>query len=113
MKIETFKFKHSEIQYYVVDGQPWFRGKDVANILEYVDTKKAITAHVDDDYKKKLEDIMGNDSPPPIGYHERTAVYINEPSLYKLLFISKKKEAKAFTDWVCSEVLPSTRQTGS
>ncbi|MFM7982901.1 MAG: BRO family protein, partial [Candidatus Fonsibacter sp.] len=40
-EIQTFKFNNSEIKYYVVDGQPWFRGKDVATILEYVDTKKA------------------------------------------------------------------------
>ena len=71
----------------------------MANILEYVDTKKAITAHVDDDYKKKLEELMGINS-ISIGYHERTDVYINEPGLYKLIFRSKMKEAETFTDWV-------------
>ena len=111
-EIETFKFNNSEIQYYVVDGKPWFRGKDVATFLEYVNTKQALIAHVDDDYTKKLEELMGINS-IPIGYHERTAVYINEPGLYKLIFSSKMKEAKTFTDWVCSEVLPSIRQTGS
>ncbi|MFM7978275.1 MAG: Bro-N domain-containing protein, partial [Candidatus Fonsibacter sp.] len=46
-------------------------------------------------------------------YNARHAIYINEPSLYKLIFSSKMKEAKAFTKWVCSEVLPSIRKTGS
>ena len=38
--------------------------------------------------------------------------FINEPNLYKCIFQSRKKEAEAFQDWVCNEVLPSIRQTG-
>jgi prophage antirepressor-like protein len=38
---------------------------------------------------------------------------INEPNLYRLIFRSNKKEAKAFQDWVFEEVLPAIRQTGS
>ena len=49
----------------------------------------------------------------PIGYHEQTAVYINEPSLYKLIFNSEMKKARSFTNWACSEVLQSLCRTGS
>lgn len=38
--------------------------------------------------------------------------FITEPNLYKCIFQSRKKEAEAFQDWVCSEVLPSIRKTG-
>ena len=48
-----------------------------------------------------------------IGYHEQTAVYINEPSLYKLIYRSTATHVDAFTYGVCSEVLPSIRKTGS
>ncbi|MFM7983623.1 MAG: Bro-N domain-containing protein [Candidatus Fonsibacter sp.] len=58
-EIQTFKFNNSEIKYYVVDGQPWFRGKDLATILEYVNTKQALIAHVDNDYKKEIGRVNG------------------------------------------------------
>lgn len=38
--------------------------------------------------------------------------FITEPNLYKCIFQSRKKEAEAFQDWVCNEVLPSIRKTG-
>lgn len=31
-----------------INGEPWFVGKDVAEILGYVDTNKAIAMHVDE-----------------------------------------------------------------
>ena len=43
----------------------------------------------------------------------KKSVYINEPGLYALIMGSKKPEAKAVKKWVCSEVLPSIRKTGS
>jgi prophage antirepressor-like protein len=42
----------------------------------------------------------------------QSALFINEPNLYKCIFQSRKKEAEAFQDWVCSEVLPAIRKTG-
>lgn len=39
-------------------------------------------------------------------------IFIGEPNLYKCIFQSRKKEAEAFQDWVCKEVLPSIRKTG-
>ena len=38
--------------------------------------------------------------------------FITEPNLYKCIFQSRKKEAEAFQDWVCSDVLPSIRKNG-
>lgn len=40
-------------------------------------------------------------------------LYINESNLYKLIFSSRKPEAKKFEDWITSEVIPSIRKTGS
>lgn len=42
----------------------------------------------------------------------QSALFINEPNLYKCIFQSRKKEAEAFQDWVCGEVLPAIRKTG-
>ena len=32
----------------VINGEPWFVGKEVASVLGYTDTRKAIRMHVDD-----------------------------------------------------------------
>ena len=40
-------------------------------------------------------------------------MYINEPGLYKRIFRSKAKHAEEFTDWVCSEALPSSKKHGA
>lgn len=42
----------------------------------------------------------------------QSALFINEPNLYKCIFQSRKKEAEAFQEWVCDEVLPAIRKTG-
>lgn len=39
--------------------------------------------------------------------------FIDEPNLYKCIFQSRKKEAELFQDWICEEVIPSIRKTGS
>jgi len=49
----------------------------------------------------------------PLDANAKNSMYINESGLYSLIMDSKKPEAKAFKKWVCSEVLPSIRKTGS
>ena len=89
-----------------VDGEPWFVGKDVAEVLGYSDTNKAVAMHVDDE-DKKLNDKTS------LSFGQRGATLINESGLYALIFGSKLDKAKAFKRWVTSEVLPAIRKTGS
>ena len=91
--------------------QPWLKGKYLATLLDYADTKQAIAKHASEDDRKKMEELMGVQE-TPIGYRERTAIYINESGLYCLSFGSKKREALMFKQWVTSEVLPSIRKHG-
>ena len=86
------------------DGQPWFVGKDVAAILGYKNTSKALADHVD------TEDKLNNDSLSSLG--QRGGWIINESGLYSLIISSKKPEAKAFKRWITSNVLPTIRKTG-
>ena len=46
-----------DIRYILVDGEPWFKGKEVATALGYADTKKAISKNVDDCDIKKLGEL--------------------------------------------------------
>lgn len=87
-----------------LNGAPYFVGKDVAAILGYSDTAKAIRTHVDDEDKGVDEMVT------PGGKQQLTI--INESGLYSLILSSKLPKAKEFKHWVTSEVLPTIRKHG-
>lgn len=88
-----------------INGDPWFVGKDIAEILGYERPTKAVSDHVDSDDR---DEIPIQDS---IGRMQKTPV-INESGLYSLILSSKLPAAKRFKRWVTSEVLPQIRKTG-
>ena len=90
-----------------VNGEPYFVGKDVAEILGYAKPENAVSTHVDDEDKTTTL-IQGTGS-----NYKSKAVIINESGLYSLILSSKLPKAKEFKHWVTSEVLPSIRKTGS
>ena len=94
-----------EIRTVTIDNEPWFVGKDVADILEYTNTAKAIRDHVDDEDKLTERIVLSGQN--------REAIFINESGLYSLILSSKMPNAKKFKHWVTSEVLPAIRKTGS
>lgn len=87
------------------NNEPWFVGKDVAEILEYKESNKAINRHVDEDDRMKhpITDNLGR---------KQETYLINESGLYSLIFSSKMEKAKEFKRWVTSEVLPAIRRDG-
>ena len=107
MKNEMKIFENEEfgkVRTVVKDGEPWLVGKDVAEILEYKDTAKAIRTHVDaDDKGVSILDTPGG---------KQKITVINESGLYGLVLSSKMPKAKEFRRWVTSHVLPTIRRTG-
>lgn len=91
-----------------VKNEPWFVGKDVAEILGYKDSADALKKHVDveDKYLVKAGEM------PTLKTSNYGAYIINESGLYSLILSSKLPKAKEFKHWVTSEVLPAIRQTG-
>lgn len=89
------------------DGILWFIGKDVADVLEYKNPRKAITDHVDEEDRRK-QNIPTSQNVTLVA----ATWLINESGLYSLILSSKLPKAKAFKRWVTSEVLPSIRRTG-
>ena len=87
-----------------INNEPWFVGKDIADILEYTNTAKAIRDHVDDEDKLTERIVLSGQN--------REAILINESGLYSLILSSKMSNAKKFKRWVTSEVLPSIRKHG-
>lgn len=108
MESEIKVFKNAEfgsVRTVIVDGVIYFVGKDVADILGYSETAKAIREHVDN------EDRGVSKIDTPGGKQKMTI--INESGLYSLILSSKLANAKKFKRWVTSEVLPSIRKTGT
>lgn len=91
-----------------MNGEPWFVGKDVAEILGYSNTKKALADHVDPEDKMQGDGVTIRD---PMGREQHPTV-INESGLYSLILSSKLPKAKEFKHWVTSDVIPSIRKTG-
>ena len=102
--LQTFNFEDLPVRTLTVDEEPYFVGKDVADILGYKKTANAINKHVDDEDKGVTK--LGT----PGGMQNVTI--INESGLYSLIFSSKLESAKRFKHWVTSEVLPAIRKHG-
>jgi len=101
---EIFNFNGKAVRTVTVDNEPYFVGKDVAEILGYSGTAKAIRTHVDGEDKG----VTTMDTPGG----KQDLVIINESGLYSLILSSKLPQAKEFKRWVTSEVLPTIRKHG-
>lgn len=87
-----------------INNEPWFVGKDVAEVLGYSNPRDALDRHIDAEDKATVGIHDGSQS--------RNMVVINESGLYSLIMSSKLPTAKEFKRWVTSEVLPSIRKNG-
>ena len=112
-EVQIFKNPElGQVRTVVIDGEPWFVGKDVAIALGYEKPTKAVSSHVDEEDKKmgiqngapSIKDSLGRTQYP---------VFINESGLYSLVLSSKLPTAKKFKRWITSEVLPAIRKHGA
>ena len=87
-----------------IEGNPYFVGKDVADILGYANTRKALLDHVDEEDKG----VTKCDTPGG----KQDLIIIDESGLYSLILSSKMPNAKKFKRWVTNEVLPAIRKHG-
>lgn len=106
--IVAFKYEEQQVRAIEKNGEPWFVGKDVAEILGYGNTKDALLNHVDEEDRVILQKSENTTFAIP----NRGMTIINESGLYSLILSSKLPTAKEFKHWVTSEVLPSIRKTG-
>ena len=103
--IEIYKNEQfGEIRTVNISGEPWFVGKDVAEVLGYSNPQKAVRDHVDGEDKTLNESFTVNGT---------MGVLINESGLYSLILSSKLPSAKEFKHWITSEVLPYIRRHGA
>ena len=99
-------FKHGEfgnLRTAFFDGRPVMGAIDVAKALGYSNAPQAVRAHC-----KGVLEI----STPSAGGSQVTK-FIPEADVFRLIMRSKLPSAEAFQDWVCEEVLPLIRKTGT
>lgn len=108
-ELQIFTYKEQQVRTTEIDGEIWFIAADVCGILELENVSKAVSA-LDDDEKMTITNSEGHS-----GQRGGAQSYniINEAGLYKLIFNSRKPEAKEFTRWVTHDVLPQIRRTGT
>lgn len=104
-ELQLFNFENNQVRTLLINNEPWFVGKDVADILGYQNGSRDINRHVHEEDRQNYQNGTF-DSP-------RGMTIINESGLYALIFGSKLESAKRFKHWVTSEVLPQIRKTGS
>lgn len=101
---QIFNFEDQQVRTVLINNDPYFVGKDAADVLGYTNSRDALNKHVDDEDKGVAKcDTLGG---------MQTLTVINESGLYSLIFGSKLRSAKRFKHWVTSEVLPKIRKTG-
>lgn len=104
-ELKLFNFENNQVRTLLINGEPWFVGKNVADILGYQNGSRDINRHVDEEDKLTERIVQSGQN--------REVILINESGLYSLILSSKMPNAKKFKRWVTSEVLPQLRKTGS
>jgi prophage antirepressor-like protein len=112
MSLSVFTFATSEneneeqeqlVRVKVIEQKPWFCAKDVCAALELKNSRDAVVS-----LKSEQRATVGITD----ARQTRHVTFISESGLYKLIFKSRTKQAEAFQDWVCEEVLPQIRRSG-
>lgn len=104
-ELQVFNFNSQQIRALTIEGEPYFVGKDVVDILGYRNGSRDINRHVDEEDRRKAMVFDGNQN--------KETIIINESGLYSLVLSSKLPDAKKFKRWVTSEVLPTIRKHGA
>ena len=114
--LQLFNFEGQKVRTLKIEDEPYFVGKDVAEILGYAEPRRAVIQHVDKEDRKSLGrkdwgDLCPNLWTNPSDFTNKAVV--NESGVYALIFGSKMPNARKFKRWVTSEVLPAIRKHGA
>lgn len=115
-ELQNFSFNGQKVQVIMMENEPYFLGKEVAEILGYSIPQKAILTHVDEEDVKTLKyKAFSKTEKAKLweGKDFSDKKLINESGLYSLILSSKLPSAKKFKRWVTNEVLPSIRKHGA
>lgn len=113
-ELQLFNFNGQQVRTILIDEEPYFVGKDVAEVLGYARPGDALSK-IDERDRKTLNYKAFGDLAPSLwkGNDYSNKTIINDSGVYELIFRSELPQAKEFKRWVTSEVLPAIRKTGS
>ena len=123
--LQILNYDGANVEVIVLNDEVLFNAKDVASVLEIKNVRDAVSKFSDKQKVKVTNDMLNSDVAltdirnSKVGLtdirklHNTGETFLTERGVYKLVFKSRKPEAEKFQDWVCDEVLPSIRQTGS
>lgn len=104
--VEVYHFSEKDVPVRgkLIDGEPWFVAKDVAEALQYSSPRDAIKKHC------KEKGVAFCDTLTEGGVQKLK--YINEGNMYRLIVNCTLPMADVFEEWIFDKVLPSIRKTG-
>lgn len=102
--IQLFNYGEQEVRVILINGEPWWVAKDICASLLIKNSSQALTRLNKNEKSMALVDTPGG---------PQEVAIVNESGLYSLIFSSRKKEAKIFTQWVTRDVLPIIRENGA
>lgn len=100
-QLKVFNFKGNEVRSLSFNDEPWFVLKDLCSVLG-LSNPTIVAERLEENERTKYN--LGR---------QGMANLVNESGMYKIIFQSRKDEAKEFTTFVTSEILPTIRRTGS
>ena len=111
--IKVFNCELGSIRVIVENGEPLFMASDLCQVLEYKNGRDTINRLFPSvaKYYAGVETGKKADGTPAI--QNKLCSFLTEAQMYKLIMRSNAKNAEAFQDWICNEVLPTIRKTGS
>ena len=102
--LQVFNCELGQVRVIVENGEPYFMASDLCQALEYKNGRDTINRLFPKGVAKYYTLTNGGN---------QLLSYLTEAQMYKLIMRSNAKNAEAFQDWICGEVLPSIRKTGS
>ena len=105
-----FNEEFGELRTVQINDEIWFYAVDVCRILEIKNPSDAVSKTLEDDEKMTIDNIYSHSGKRG---GAQKILLVNEPGLYRLIFQSRKPEAKKFQRWAFHEVIPKIRKTGS
>jgi len=128
-EIIPFRFESWDLRALEINGEPWVIAKDVCAVLGLKNVGQATSSLKDDEKSSIAPNVITGDAGfermmkagglnvrsviPEAGRGGRPLTIVNEPGLFRLIFLSRMPEAERLKKFVFHEILPKIRRTGS
>ena len=113
---KVFHYEENEISVIKINGDIWFKARDVSLALGYVNVCKSRSDHVDPEDRRALGQLQKGVTKRNPLFHKNeleSTIFLNEAGLYSLVLQSKLPFAREFKRWIVKDVSPSIRKSGN